>query len=211
MLPVDVLTAESLAVAVDELAARDADLAAVVGRFGVPPLWSRDPGFATLVHIVLEQQVSLASARAAFDRLQSRLGSVTPAGVLSLSDAELLSVGFSRQKSRYVRELAREVASGRLDLATLDVADDDAARRRLTAITGIGDWTADVYLLMALGRSDVWPVGDRALAAAVQQVKGLATFPDRHELAALGERWRPWRSVAARLCWLDYLGRRDRL
>ena len=204
------LTARGLAAAVAELTARDADLAGIVARHGPPPLWDREPGFATLLHIVLEQQVSLASARAAFDRLLAVAAPITPSRFLGLSDAELLAIGFSRQKVRYGRALATAVDSGALDLDGLAGDDDDEVHRALQAIPGIGPWTSTIYLLMVLGRPDVWPVGDIALAASVGDVKGLGRRPDATEMAELGEAWRPWRSVAARLFWQDYLGRRGR-
>ena len=199
-----------LAAGVAILAARDADLAGIVARHGPPPLWDRAPGFATLLHIVLEQQVSLASAQAAFDRLRVAADPLTPARFLELSDAELLAIGFSRQKSRYGRALATAVTEGSLDLEELDSLDDDAVHGSLQAIPGIGPWTSTIYLLMVLGRPDVWPVGDIALAESVGQVKGLGRRPDAAEMARLGEAWQPWRSVAARLFWHDYLARRGR-
>jgi DNA-3-methyladenine glycosylase II len=204
------LAAEGLAVAVAELAARDADLAGIVARYGLPPLWDRQPGFATLLHIVLEQQVSLASARAAFDRLVALVDPLTPARFLALSDAQLLTVGFSGQKARYGRALAEAIRSGDLDLDALAALDDDAAHLALQAVPGIGPWTSTIYLLMVLGRPDVWPVGDIALASAVADIKGLGQRPDAAGMTALGEAWRPWRSVAARLLWHDYLSRRGR-
>ena len=204
------LNGASLAVAVEWLATRDPDLAAIVARFGPPPLWDRAPGFATLLHLILEQQVSLASAQAAFDRLRAAAEPLTPARFLELTDAELLAIGFSRQKARYGRALANAVVDGSLDLDELARLDDDAVHRALVAVPGIGPWTAAVYLLMVLGRPDVWPVGDIALAQAVAEVKGLDRRPDPGEMAKLGEAWRPWRSVAARLFWHDYLGRRGR-
>lgn len=204
------LTALGLAEAVAVLAARDPDLARIVARFGPPPLWDREPGFPTLLHIVLEQQVSLASARAAFDRLRAATDPLTPAAFLGLTDAELLSIGFSRQKARYGRALAEAIGSASLDLQALDAFDDEAAHRALQAIPGIGPWTSTIYLLMVLGRPDVWPVGDIALAASVGEVKGLGRRPDPLEMAELGDAWRPLRSVAARLFWHDYLGRRGR-
>jgi DNA-3-methyladenine glycosylase II len=204
------LTVAGLAAAVDELAARDPDLAAIVSRHGLPPLWGRDPGFPTLVHIVLEQQVSLASARAAFDRLVAATNPLTPARFLELSDEQLLAIGFSRQKARYGRALAEAIETGKLDLAALAALDDDDVHRALQAVPGIGPWTSTIYLLMVLGRPDVWPVGDIALAAAVGDVKGLGRRPDPAEMALMGEAWRPWRSVAARLFWHDYLSRRGR-
>jgi len=204
------LTAERLAVAVDELSARDADLAGIVARHGPPPLWDRPPGFGTLLRIILEQQVSLASGEAAFDRLRGIADPLTPSRFLALGDAELRTIGFSRQKARYGRALATAVDGGALDLDGLAELDDEAVHSALQGVPGIGPWTSTIYLLMVLGRPDVWPVGDIALAASVGEVKGLGRRPDATEMTVLGEVWRPWRSVAARLFWQDYLGRRGR-
>ena len=187
------------------LAGQDARLAQVLQAHGFPPLWSRQPGFATLVHIILEQQVSLASARAAFDRLKARLGQITPEGVLTLSDRELKAIGFSQQKTAYVRGLAVVVAEGRLNLSQLARLDDEGVRQRLTALKGIGNWTVDIYLLMALRRPDVWPAGDLALAVATQRLYELPNRPNPDQLEALAQPWKPWRSVAARLLWHFYL------
>ena len=208
--PHDGLNDARLAAAVGELTARDRDLAGIVERFGSPPLWDREPGFPTLLHIILEQQVSLASAQAAFDRLRRAADPLTPARFLAFSDEELLEIGFSRQKARYGRALAAAVQEGTLDLKGLDRLDDDDVHAALQALPGIGPWTSTIYLLMVLGRPDVWPVGDIALAESVGQIKGLGRRPDAAEMQALGEAWRPYRSVAARLFWLDYLGRRGR-
>ncbi len=191
--------------ATQALARRDPDLRRVVRRLGPPPLWDRPLGFATLVRIILEQQVSLASARAAFERLAEALSAIEPTAFLSLDDATLKSIGFSRQKARYCRVLAQAVLAGTLDLERLDALPDDRVRDDLTAIPGIGPWTADIYLLMALRRPDVWPVGDLALRAALQDLKCLPSTPTSGEFERLGEPWRPWRSVAARLLWHHYL------
>jgi DNA-3-methyladenine glycosylase II len=148
---------------------RDTDLAEVVQRYGPPPLWVREPGFPTLVYIILEQQVSLASAKAAFDRLNSSVHPLTPTRFLKLSDSELLRIGFSRQKTLYTRLLAKSLARRHFDLRYLHELHDDAARKMLIAFKGIGKWTADIYLLSALRRPDIWPAGDLALATAVQE------------------------------------------
>ena len=210
MATVTALTTARLASAVEELARADADLAAIVARYGTPPLWDREPGFGTLLHIILEQQVSLASARSAFDRLRAVADPLTPTRFLELTDAELLTIGFSRQKARYGRALASAIETGALDLDGLDTLDDADVRETLEALPGIGPWTSTIYLLMVLGRPDVWPAGDIALAESVGQVKGLGRRPDPLEMVTLGEAWRPWRSVAARLFWHDYLERRGR-
>jgi DNA-3-methyladenine glycosylase II len=204
------MTQRTFAKHVARLAEADPDLAAIVSAHGAPRIWQRPPGFATLVLLILEQQVSLASARAAFDRLAARIGGVAPAGVLLLDDATLREVGFSRQKTRYARALARAVLDGDLDVDGLAALSDDDARTALTALPGIGAWTADVYLLACLGRPDVLPIGDIALQAAAQRAKRLAVRPTPAELEALAEPWRPVRAVAAQLLWHLYLSERGR-
>ena len=201
------LTATTLTVTLAGLTAHDPRLARIVAEFGPPPLWARAPGFPTLLHIILEQQVSLASARAAFDRLLAVASPLTPERFLELDDVTLKVAGFSRQKTRYGRELAKAILSGSLDLERLATLDDDAARAELVKVVGIGRWTADIYLLMALCRPDAWPVGDLALAVAAQRALGLPSVPSDVEMQALGEPWRPWRAVAARVLWHYYLSR----
>ena len=190
------------------LSERDEHLAGVVKTYGRPPLWVRDPGFPTLVYIILEQQVSLASAKAAFDRLQAAVKPLTPRGFLKLNDGELLRIGFSRQKALYTRLLAESLARRHFDLRYLHELPDDAAHKMLVAFKGIGRWTADIYLLSALRRPDIWPIGDLALATAVQEVKRLRKRPSPERLEALSTSWRPWRAVAARLFWHAYLCKR---
>jgi DNA-3-methyladenine glycosylase II len=191
-----------------KLAGADPALASIVARHGVPAFWARRPGFATLLLLILEQQVSLASAKAAFDRVDARVGGVTPRTILSLSDAELREDGFSRQKTRYARVLADAVESGALDLDVVARLPDPDVRRTLVALTGIGPWTAEVYLLSALRRPDTWPVGDIALQEAARRALGLEQRPSAGELEEIGERWRPHRATAARLLWHLYLSER---
>ena len=193
---------------VRELAVRDSDLARVIEMYGAPPLWVREPGFPSLVYVILEQQVSLASARAAFQRLRGAAGPLTPARFLKLSDTQLKQIGFSRQKTLYTRLLAESLVKRHLDLNDLHDLSDDAARKFLIALKGIGGWTADIYLLSALRRPDIWPVGDLALAVAVQEVKRLRSRPSPARLEKLGQLWRPYRAVAARLFWHAYLSKR---
>lgn len=207
-MPIDVLDDESLLKATGILADRDPDLASIVQRYGSPPMWSRPPGFATLIRIILEQQVSLSSARAAYNRLNEATGNVSPTSFLKLNDKELKSIGFSRQKTRYGRQLARGIIDGSVDLEALEGYHDEEARSRLMATKGIGRWSADIYLLMALRRPDVWPHSDIALIKAVTRIKELKSHPSGKEWDAIGEAWRPWRSVAARLVWFEYLGGR---
>lgn len=199
------LDATSFSAAASELCAADSDLAAIVEAHGLPEFWAREPGFPTLVLLILEQQVSLASARAAYDRLETRLVGLTPAGVLGSSDEELRADGFSRQKNRYVRALSAAIVDGSLDLDAVSVLDDDSVRGALVALPGIGPWTAEVYLLSALRRPDTWPVGDIALQEAARRARGLEARPSPEELEAIGEAWRPHRASAARLLWHLYL------
>ena len=198
------LTVRTLRSAARQLATSDPGLGASFERFGPPPLWAREPAYATLVHLILEQQVSLASAQAAFDRLQAALGEVSPEAFLTLDDAELRAIGFSRQKAGYARELATAMTDG-FDLEALASLPDDDVRARLVELRGVGRWTADVYLTMCLLRPDVWPHGDQALATAAMEVFGSETRPTFAQLEAAAERWRPFRAVAARMLWHHYL------
>jgi DNA-3-methyladenine glycosylase II len=193
------------------LARRDPDLARIRREYGDPPLWAREPGFPTLIHLILEQQVSLASARAAFERLRLACrGPITPRRVLAFGDGQMKRLGFSRQKMGYTRELSRAILKRQFDPHALGALSDDAAREALMALKGVGRWTADNYLLMCLGRPDVWPHGDLALAAAVQKVKGLAERPSYDALNEMAAQWKPWRAVAARMLWHFYLSERRR-
>jgi DNA-3-methyladenine glycosylase II len=192
-----------------DLGAVDVDLAAVVDRHGPPPLWRREPGFESLVRIILEQQVSLASGRAAYARLGAVVGPIDPTVLAGIDPGTLERAGLTRQKSRYLRELGTAVVSRDLDLEGLAAVDDHLARSALCRVPGIGPWTADVYLLMALGRPDVWPAADIALATSLRAVKRLPARPDPREMERLAEPWRPWRAVAARILWHAYLETRS--
>jgi DNA-3-methyladenine glycosylase II len=199
------LDEHSLLLGVTHLIQTDSDLTLVVEKYGYPPLWARQPGFPTLVHIILEQQVSLASARAAFDRLCRAADPLTPERFLEFDSNELLEIGFSRQKAGYCRGLSAAILAGEIDLDELENLDDETARARLMGIKGVGPWTADIYLLMALRRPDIWPAIDLVLISAAQSLKGLDRRPDREALEQMAESWRPWRAVAARLLWHYYL------
>ena len=203
-----ILDEQFFAHAARELCERDADLAAVIKKYGLPPLWKREPGFPTLVYIILEQQVSLASARALYSRLQEAVRPFTPGRFLKLTEGEMRRLGFSRQKAHYTRLLAGAIQRRKLKLSQLHALEDDLARERLTALKGIGNWTADIYLLSAMRRPDIWPIGDLALATAVQEVKRLRKRPSPERLEKMSEPWRPWRAVAARLFWHAYLCKR---
>jgi DNA-3-methyladenine glycosylase II len=199
------LTRRTLAAGVAALARRDRDLAALATRNGVPPLWGRQPGFATLVHIVLEQQVSLAAARTLFHRLHRELGGMTPGRMAERGIDGLRRLGLTRQKAAYCHALACTVLEGRLSLAHVARSTDETGRSTLLALHGIGPWSVDIYYLMALRRPDIWPTGDLALAIALQEVKRLRSRPGREQQMEMSEAWAPWRSVAARLLWHHYL------
>ena len=208
-MPSDALTQKSLAIVARQLAERDQMLAGIYAVHGDPPLWRRATGFPTLVHIILEQQVSLKSAKAMLLRLEASIQPFTPARFLELGDSYLRGLGVTRQKSAYLLHLASSIESGELSFKRLARLGDIEARMMLTRIKGIGSWSADVYLLMAMRRADIWPAGDLALAVAMQELKGLAKRPGPEELEQLAEPWRPHRAVAARMLWQYYLGRRN--
>ncbi|MCB1025416.1 MAG: DNA-3-methyladenine glycosylase 2 family protein [Acidobacteria bacterium] len=192
----------------EKLADRDPQLARVMEIYGTPPLWNREPGFATLVHIILEQQVSLASALSAFEKLNAKLVEITPENLLSLSDDEMKCCYFSRQKTGYVRDLAAAILENRLDLDALNALPDEQAKTELEKVKGIGKWTSDIYLLMVMLRTDVMPKGDIALHSAYQKLFGLEKRPGADEFIELAEKWKPHRSAAARMLWHFYLSER---
>lgn len=208
--PVTGIDLSSLSAGTEWLAAADPRLATLLETYGPPPLWPREEGFATLVRIILEQQVSLPSAAAAYGNLSRAIGRVEPVAFLELDDVTLKEVGFSRQKTGYCRGLAEAVLDGSLDLTALGSMEDDPARRHLTAISGVGPWTADVYLLFALRRPDAWPTGDRALVVSMAENLPLDAVPTYGEAGEIARSWSPWRSVAARILWHVYLTRRGR-
>lgn len=206
----DPLNRTSLAAAARGLAARDPDLARIFKVYGEPPLWRRPMGFPTIVKIILEQQVSLSSAASMFARLKTAIDPFSPERFLEVGEPYLRRLGVTRQKSGFLIHLSASVVNGNLKLRRLSRMSDENARLVLTSLKGIGSWSADVYLLMAMRRADIWPAGDLALAAAVQQLKGLAQRPGPDELELLAEVWRPHRAVAARMLWQFYLGEKAR-
>lgn len=183
---------------------------AILERAGAPRFRRRRHGFETLLHIILEQQVSIDAAAAMYRRLSQTCGEVTPAAFLALDDATLRACGFSRQKAAYGRGLSLAVADGTLDFAWMGEADDDAALAALLRLKGIGRWSAEIYLIFALGRADIWPAADLGLQFAVPECLGGDARVTEKELRARGEQWRPWRSVAACLFWQSYLHARKR-
>ncbi len=196
--------------AIDALTGGDRDLAAVIDQWGRPARFSRPATFQTLILLILEQQVSLDSARAAYDRLAVASPGVEPGSLVQLSDETLRACGFSRQKNRYARELAERVETDLLDIDSLASLSDDDVRAALMEIPGIGPWTADVFLMSSLGRLDIWPIADRALQVAASEALRLGSVPDQTELAEIGERWRPHRTAAAQILWHGYLRSRGR-
>lgn len=189
----------------NELAAHDADLGAIIKAHGYPPMWNRPNTFETLVHIILEQQVSLASALSALNKLRERVQKVTPARVLLLTDEEMKACYFSRQKTTYTRYLAESLLSGKLKLEELTHLPDDEIRSKLTALKGIGNWTVDVYLMFVLQRADIFPIGDLAAVNAFKEVKHLPKDTQRELLVEIAKNWQPYRTVATMLLWHHYL------
>jgi len=199
------LNPQKLIAACTSLAKIDPLLGSIYKKYGAPPLWERPAGFATLLHIILEQQVSLASAKACFDKLAVRLGKIEPELLLELDDADLKAVGFSRQKAAYARHLSEALLEKRIDLDALHHLPDDGVKSELIKLKGVGHWTADIYLLMAMLRPDVMPKGDLALHVAYQKLATADIRPTADEFIEIAEKWRPHRSTAARLLWHFYL------
>ena len=192
----------------NKLAKKDRHLYSIIKQFGYPPVWTRRANFQTLIHIILEQQVSLASAKAALNKLKEKIGTVTPKKLLALSDEELKSCYFSRQKTVYARCLGNALVSKQIILRTFSNLDDAEIRRQLKTIKGIGDWTVDVYLLFALQRADIFPLGDLAMVNALKEVNQLPKETKQEEILDLAERWRPYRSIATMLFWHHYIQKR---
>ena len=183
----------------------DDDLAMIIGTHRYPPMWTRPNTFETLVHIILEQQVSLASALAALNKLRGRLKAITPAAFLELTDEELKACYFSRQKTIYTRGLATELLEGRLELEELEALTDESVRARLITLKGIGNWTIDVYLMFVLKRADIFPAGDLAAINALRRVKKLPKDTPKETLLEIAAAWQPYRTVATMLLWHLYL------
>lgn len=189
----------------EKLAKTDGDLGFVYEKYGTPPLWDRPESFSTLINIILEQQVSLASALSAFNKLKARVKEITPENILKLNDAEFRACYFSRQKTGYARNLANAITSKKLVLSNLQSLPDEDVKTELIKIKGIGRWTADIYLIMVLLRPDIMPKGDIALHAAYKNLKNLEKRPGSEEFLELTQSWKPFRSTAARLLWHFYL------
>lgn len=199
------LNNKSLLFAAEQLSKNDDELSVLFDIDGVPPLWARRPGFATLIKIILEQQVSLSSAKAINEKLHSNIKPFTPASFLELSISNLRKLGVTRQKSSYCINVAEAVIDNKFSFSSLNKLDDYNAKQILMQIKGVGSWTADIYLLMALRRPDIWPKGDIALAKSMKKVKKLRNLPSYEEQLRVAEMWRPYRSVAARMLWQHYI------
>ncbi|MGH2552870.1 MAG: DNA-3-methyladenine glycosylase family protein [Chitinophagaceae bacterium] len=192
-----------------KLAVIDTGLAAIIDEYGYPPMWTRPATFQTLILTILEQQVSLASAYAAFKKLKDRIGYVTPSKILELSDSELRACYFSRQKAHYARELAKAIQNKKLVLKKLSNKHEDEIRHELKKIKGIGDWTVDVYLMHCLQRADLFPLGDIALVNSLKEVKQLHPKISKDEMLKIAEHWRPFRTIAAMILWHSYIKKRN--
>ena len=192
----------------DKLIKKDKDLRRIIKEHGYPPMWIRPNTFQSLILSILEQQVSLASAYAAYKKLKERIGYVTPQKILSLSDKELRNCYFSRQKIVYARELANTIVSGKINLRKLALLSDDEIRIQMIEIKGIGHWTIDVYLMHALQRTDLFPLGDIALVNSLKEVKQLPKDISKEEMLAIAEPWRPYRTIASMILWHDYIKKR---
>lgn len=193
----------------NKLAAKDKHLKAIIQQHGHPPMWTRPATFQSLILFILEQQVSLAAAYAAFKKLKECIGFVTPAKILALSDEELRSCYFSRQKIIYARELANAVANKQLVLKKLQHLHEDEIRHQLKKIKGIGNWTVDVYLMHSLQRTDLFPLGDIALVNSLKETKNLHPHITKDEMLAIAAPWRPYRTIAAMILWHSYIKKRN--
>jgi DNA-3-methyladenine glycosylase II len=189
----------------DHVAARDKDLKAILKAYDYPPMWTRPNTFESLIHIILEQQVSLASALAALNKLRERLGKITPANLLGLTDEELKACYFSRQKTVYARHLAEAIESKKFSLKAMETLSDDAVREKIVALKGLGNWSADIYLMFVLRRTDLFPAGDLAAVNALKAIKKLPKDVSKEKLAKVSLRWAPYRTVATMILWHYYL------
>jgi DNA-3-methyladenine glycosylase II len=202
---INAFTKETFHQCCDGLAKKDKHLKEIISKHGYPPMWQRKPNFETLIHIILEQQVSLASAKAALKKLKEKIGTVTPKKILALTDAELKACYFSRQKSVYARHLAEAILNGELSIGKIVLLTDEEIRNELKKIKGIGDWTVDIFLVMGLQRADIFPLGDLAVINSLKKVKQLPHHTSKERILLLAERWKPHRSVAAMILWHSYI------
>ena len=189
----------------DHLANNDSDLKLILENHGYPPMWTRENTFETLVHIILEQQVSLASALATLNKLKEKLIKITPESILKLSDEEMRECYVSRQKNIYIKGLANAIVNGEIDLEKLSKMSNDDTRKTLVSLKGIGNWTVDVYLMFTLQRTDIFPIGDLAAVNALKRLKQLNPKTSKEEILEISEQWKPFRSDASMMLWHYYL------
>ncbi|RMZ59670.1 DNA-3-methyladenine glycosylase 2 family protein [Chryseobacterium nematophagum] len=187
------------------LANQDSDLKLILENHGYPPMWTRENTFETLVHIILEQQVSLASALATLNKLKEKLKEIIPENILTLSDEEMRECYVSRQKNNYIKGLANAIMNGEINLEELSKMSNDEARKTLVGLKGIGNWTVDVYLMFTLQRKDIFPIGDLAAVNALKRLKQLPPKTTKEKLLEISEQWKPFRSVASMMLWHYYL------
>lgn len=206
---IQTFSADTFTTYCDALAKKDKHLKAIIKEHGYPPMWTRKQGFETLILTILEQQVSLAAAFAAYKKLKAKIGVVTPAKILAMSNEELRECYFTRQKQVYAKELAAAVVTKKLQLKKFVDMTDEEVRTQLTAIKGIGNWTTDVYLMHALQRTDLFPLGDIALVNSLKETKQLHPHISKEEMLAIAEPWRPYRTVAAMILWHAYIKKRN--
>lgn len=193
----------------DKLSRKDRELKGIIKQYGYPPMWTRPATFQTLILTILEQQVSLPSAYAAFKKLKEKIGYVTPAKLLQLTDEEMRSCYFTRQKTGYARGLAEAVQSKKINLKKLSSLPDEEVRNELIKLKGIGHWTVDVYLMHALQRTDLFPLGDIALVNSLKEVKQLHPHISKEEMLEIAAPWRPYRTIAAMILWHAYIKKRN--
>ncbi len=193
----------------DLLSKKDKHLKGIIQEHGYPPMWTRKQGFETLILTILEQQVSLAAAFAAYKKLKAKIGAVTPEKILAMSNEELRECYFTRQKQVYAKELAIAVTSKKLQFKKFPSMTDEDIRTQLTSIKGIGNWTTDVYLMHALQRTDLFPLGDIALVNSLKETKKLDPHITKDEMLAIAEPWRPYRTIAAMILWHAYIKKRN--
>ncbi len=201
----DFYTEENLAWYCDQLVAKDNRLKQIVVDYGYPPFWHREPGYEGLVRIILEQQVSLASAFSCFQKLKSKIGQITPIAVLELSESELKFCGFSRQKTQYAKNLAFELDCGKISLSDLLQKDSEKIRETLITIKGIGHWTIDVFLLNCLHKLDVFPIGDLVLIKALREAALIGKTDSKETILKKTTKFRPYRSILSILLWHKYI------
>lgn len=206
---IEVFTRSNVQSYCDALAEGNEKIQQMIHRCGYPFLGERTGGFEGLVRIILEQQVSLASAFAVYRKLKRIMDPLTPEGLVRLSEDDFKSCGFSRQKTRYVKILANEILSGRLDPALLSSLPDDQVRQQLTAVKGIGNWTCDVYLLFCLNRLDIFPAGDLALIKSMVENELIRPAPSKADIEKISSRYSPLRSILAMILWHAYLTDRN--